>query len=548
MTMSDPKRLEPRSKEPAVFPTVPATAAERIKPFPWSVDLGTFVVGSSHPQVLVEPDAPMGAHADAIVSRIPLLDAVSHPAGTGILEDAQARARRMADAFSATSPAQKTSRPIAIRFAPELPGRHQAEINVLLRWSDGLMDLRSMRVYANARHIDAAPANPIEQEQPGPVWDQEQKKPPTANLEGVREPHKADLSDAEQSAFNHATTIADSQRDALATAQDNANAYDYKEPSQPAWFIAAEIALVATVGGVAGLAARFAAQRLAGKLSKLTTEATKDQVNRHKHVEALISDTVKDGLKHAVRSPLVKAAFESESKEKSPNGAIEFFARQRAAVTNLAAANRKFIQAQRRQLQHELASFPETAVAKMEAIAEALEASTTEAGNLQQMHSEHAWVSLLAKSGHKTSEVEVNGTKRKTTKLAGVFHSNSGVLMIHASIVNGVVVGVSGAELNGVSGTIAERLRTQDLSRAPIPLLVKASGNGGITFITRDETGRVRVTSRNIEDEKQVIHPAEQIIAAVLARSLAGWGVRSVKTDDATKYGEKGEGGDSHAR
>jgi hypothetical protein len=543
--MPDPKRLEPESssKAPPVFPTAPATANERIRAFPWSVDIGTFVVGSSHPSVLVVPDAPAGQHADAIVSRQPMLDAVSRPEGQGVLDDARARAQQMADAFSSTSPAQRTSDPIAIRFAPQSRGRHQAEVDVLLRWSDGLMDLRKIRVFANARRIDDAPAKPIEQVQPGPVANE--AKLPTADLEGVSKVHENALGHAKEDAQVARQLLGDEQKRGLGLAEKHALSYQQLPPPKTWWSNIAEIALAAAVGGIAGLAARVAAAKLAGTVTSVAARFVKDGVQAKQYAEVLVADTVKDGLKQAARSAGVKGAFTeaaavvtpaaTDGKRESPNPATSFFEMQQKALNALNAANGYFVNREHERLQHVLRTDPVAAIARMVTLEQAMLGATEHAAEIQKTHAQHHWVSLVARGSHGASDVTVHGERRKTTKLGG-FELGAGLLRIHADVDGaGMPTNVRSARIDGISQEIADELLEQNLSRVPIPLMIE-KGRG--EFITRDEAGRVRVVvSRWTADmEPQRIHAAEQFVDGLLARSLRAWGLDRIKTDDTTDY------------
>jgi hypothetical protein len=99
---------------------------------------------------------------------------------------------------------------------------------------------------------------------------------------------------------------------------------------------------------------------------------------------------------------------------------------------------------------------------------------------------------------------------------------------------------VHGARVEGVSREVVERLLDADLANARIPMRITLNGVG---HITRDEAGRIRYSGfvpldadmTSIEDELSQIRGAQRIADEVLSRSLKGWGVASIETDDASK-------------
>ena len=126
----------------------------------------------------------------------------------------------------------------------------------------------------------------------------------------------------------------------------------------------------------------------------------------------------------------------------------------------------------------------------------------------------------------------MNGEQRDTTKLNWATGATRGVLRIRAKI-DGHVVTVTSASMDGVSQEIGDRLRTQDLRALPIPIVILATGDGGTSFVTRDEVGRVRISGRP-DHEAQHHRDRQELCDRVLAKTLDGWGVKHVVTDDAT--------------
>ncbi len=122
---------------------------------------------------------------------------------------------------------------------------------------------------------------------------------------------------------------------------------------------------------------------------------------------------------------------------------------------------------------------------------------------------------------------------------------------------------VVSARMNGVSAEIAGRMLNTPLRDFPVPVrFVLDATDAKPTIITRDETGRVRITgdlvyflkfsSNNLDrkalrkmeaapkrdgfvlEESEAIAGATSVVERILSRPLTDWGVSTIAHDDAT--------------
>jgi hypothetical protein len=508
------------------------TPAQRIAAFPTKRELGEQIVDSAHEFELVRPriTAREKLPATAIVSIAPAEIARSRPAD-GELQDRLSEQRRM-QAFSpvAVSHEVRGDESIPLKFWPRFGGDHEADVNVLLRWSDDVVDQRTIRVHGRARRLNDAPETPLG-ETSGKRGIESEPQLPTADLSNVREIHKTGLSNAYELAKVAVGGLARAQLAGLTTALKEADSYERKPPKATWWDTLAEFAITAAIGSVANVASKAVGAWLAPKLAKLEPlTGLQKRGDFSKYTDAAVTDGVKDALKLAGKKALIAGPKGTGG---SSNGMIAFFETQQKALNALIGTNEAYVVREHERLQHLLVEDPERAIAIMSSLEHGFGPETQgSATNAQTLHSVAQWISVCGRSENGSEAARVNGEQRGTTKLNWATGATRGVLRIRAKI-DGHVVSVTSASMDGVSQEIGDRMRTQDLSTLPIPIVILATGGGGTSFITRDEVGRVRVSGRP-DHEAQNHRDSQELCDRVLAKTLDVWGVKHVVTDDAT--------------
>ncbi|HEU0036390.1 MAG TPA: hypothetical protein VFQ53_37515 [Kofleriaceae bacterium] len=527
----------------------------RVAPFPARIDLGEHIVGSCHELTLLIPRAV--EHATVLVSPRPAAHEECGPAENVIEAAVKQRSQGVAsahraEAFSPVAPFHMTTAPVPIRFWPSFAGVHETDVTLVLRWPDGTLDTRVVRVHAKARRLNDAPSNAsltgdelAEARDPTTEPDLA-----TADTERVRSLHKNELDRAYEEAKTEAIGLAGAQKNGLETARDNAESYQRKPKEGTAIDRFAELAISMAISGIAGLAARAAADALGPKLAMpvVADANTPNAPRTGRYSEVMVSDAVKEGLKGAAKLAM---AAKPSNKDHSSDPFIEFFARQRTIVNNLSLHNLEFVDREHVRLQHVLLKSPQVAIASMQAIKHGLQAlvvspdpaesAAGHAQTIQQEESERQWVSLVAQSAHGSDEVMAGGRTMRATHLDRAPGSSDGLLTIHAvpsDVTPGIVRSVVRATMTGISQEVCDGLHETDLQRAMLPLkIILVDGAGKPTAqITRDEVGRVRRVAFAELDEVQWHRDAESIVQHVCSRTLKAWGVAAIESDDTTAY------------
>lgn len=487
-------------------------AGSRIAPFPKTVDLGEQIVGSSHEFEVATPYA--SEHALAVLVSAPIR--AGDPAPNGPLH---VSAEQRAEAFTPIGAPERTTAPIRVRFSPTFSGLFQADLKILLKWDDGAIDHRVVRIHARARQLTEAPADAIHQPRNTTAYDGSEI--PTADLTGVAAVPKLALENLANKTKTLAAGLAAQQENGRDTAEKNVGSYKYAPPPPSLFDVAAEIALGFAVGGIASRIGILVATELVSLVPRGLA---------NNHVTAL-AGVIEDGLKNAARAPGVTSEFKSNAV--SSNGQILFFAKLQRALSKLATQNGLFVDSQNERLQHLLRAEPELAIATMKSLRASIEAIKDPA-ELQQNAAEQQWVSMVARSANGTSSVDVNGDAHETTKLNRTnLIPTAGILTIRVAVPATRLsepTTVDDATINGVSQSLAEHLRAADLARTAIPILIVATSSKGTSLVTRDEVGRVRMFSA-AERERDEHQDAQRFVDKVLSKSLERWGVKYIETD-----------------
>ncbi|MBV8762987.1 MAG: hypothetical protein JO257_37220, partial [Deltaproteobacteria bacterium] len=189
---------------------------------------------------------------------------------------------------------------------------------------------------------------------------------------------------------------------------------------------------------------------------------------------------------------------------------------------------------------------PDDATSVLEAIRSSLDASFETAMRQQSQATASQFAAFKARLALGSEEVEISGAPRTVTKLDGARRfvglrapsTIGGVLELRVDVSHDAPM-VVGARINGVAKAVTARLLDVDLAARGVPVRIVLGNDYGV--ITRDEVGRVRYSgylpldrdSREGMNEVQQLRGAEHICTVVLSRSLRGWGLDTVETDDA---------------
>ncbi|MBA3461693.1 MAG: hypothetical protein H0T46_17145 [Deltaproteobacteria bacterium] len=532
----------------------PFEAPHRIPPFASTVDVGEQVVGSDH---LFEIGMPTMLDNFRGTGRVV---GSSHEIGAGPLAYSPliAAAPPAADAFSAETGANGTpleidafmAAPIRCRFRPLSAGSFRSQINIQILWSDGGRTNRSVLVTGRARNLEDVP-NPSQVDPSRAAVPSDAPDAPTT----VASPDES-FATATRRAGDNAEGLANAQRDGVNTAEKEAESFKEEIPEGPWWGELAAFAISMGVAGVAAVVAKAFATKSLAWTKGITDKDGKADLQKTALFIATV-DTLKEGIKNG--NKLATAAAMKPRKPKTPtqspgggqfssNSGIDFWAAQRNMLTTIAADNRELVTHAFARLEK---APPDDARLGMQAIADGLASARGGSGITlaQQLASETQWVAGIARGSKGESTAKNDHGEVATTNLDKFEHK------LHFEKVNGVLrlqvslpdlsrpadAAVNSASITGISQEIADRLRDNPLGRLPIPIVLQVTTKQGEKTFTRDEAGRIRVDQNFFDDpstEPQQIQDATRLFAHVLSKSLSGWGLPEIHTDDASKRGD----------
>ena len=439
-----------------------------------------------------------------------------------------------------------TPRPLRAIFRPQVPGTYRSEMMFRVMWQDGNYSEHPVVVRGKARTLDDVPTDarmdPMDPATSARDDPQLKKAPPLA----------ADVTSidaAADSARDSVDAIADAQKDGVTLAEREAMSFVETPPDPSILAILADVAISMGLAGVAGVLARGAARHLVGR--KITDPAVL------KDSKSLLgaTDALKEGIKGLSKATVIPTFAKPRNVDpKSPpatgqfssNSAIDFWAHQRSIISTLKTGFKKEVG----QARHAAKSMPpQMGLFFMQALARSFHESGNngEIVRAQALASEVQWISGIAQStvGATIAHDPVNGDMM-TSDLSWLrtyptFALRDGVVRIGVDADPVGVRAVRNAKLKGISQEIADRIWRTPLAHVPIPVVLEVHDGAKVTRITRDEAGRIRVQSEELlpgeqatESEPSMIAEATQIVAAVLSRSIADWGVQELETNDAT--------------
>lgn len=552
----------------------PAAAHGRLEDIP-PVDIGEQVIGSVHEFEVMAPRN------------------LSNVAAVGKASVHGALGMTVAWPNSALIPSVPGS-PLKITFAPVAPGVHNATLTVVVQWTDGHIETRSVAVMARARALTMAPhdAKTI-----GPAVN---GQPTRASSNAPAAAVMTDGLAAHDKVFNATLALANEQREGVSVIEREAAKFKPPTPERTLWQELVELAVSIGMGAVASVVGKYVAGKVSGLLASSVADqalvdsgkasiaaaeaqiapeiaytATEIATQQKAVVAAKVSNYAAEGalkmskwveseiapqFSGAVAKAFTQAATvwrgpqpigESNNEERktapSPTSAdeeIAFFSEQRSGITfiskiatdNLSEVVTDFMK-----------DDPKRAPVLIKAVSEGIEMALPEAQEKQKTATAQQFMAYMARSrlGEETATTQAGPTT--VTKLdqqrahKGIEASGlaAGVLEIeitrdHAS----GAVNVSGARVNGISHLVAERLKGVPLAGSGVP--IRLSLHGGLTIITLDEAGRARLGGSSLQfdgpqSEVQQIREAERIAHVVLSKTLAQWGLERIQTNDASQ-------------
>lgn len=486
------------------------------------------------------------------------------------------------------------SGPLRFTFSPVAPGVHHGNLTLVIQWTDGHVETRSVPVTARARALTAAPHDAKATRPADDV--QSPRLASTAAPAAVM----TDGLKAHDKLFNASTALANEQREGVSVIEKEAAKFKPPTPERTLWQELVELAVSIGMGAVASVVGKYVAGKVSGLLAssvanqglvdsgkasiaaaeaqispEIAYSATEIATQQRAVVAAKVANYAAEGalktskwaeseiganFSGAVAKAFTQAATvwrgpqpignsTTEERKTTPSPTsndeeIAFFSDQRSAITaisQLAADNLTDV------VTDFMKDDPQRAPVLIQAVSEGIQEALPAAKEKQATATAQQFMAYMARSrlGEESATTQAGPTT--VTKLdqqrahKGIEASAlaAGVLEIEVTRdQSSGAVNVSGARVNGISHLVAERLKDVPLAGSGVP--VRLSLHGGLTIITLDEAGRARIGGSSLQfegpqSEVQQIREAERIARVVLSKTLAQWGLERIQTNDASQ-------------
>jgi hypothetical protein len=479
--------------------------------------------------------------------------------------------------------------PLRVTYAPTSAGVQRSTLTLVMKWEDGHVEQRTIQVVAQARSLNDLTASEVairqaNREQPKPAVEQ---KAPDRNIgyNGTE-------------SWNNVTAaylqLMGEQRGGIDLVERESQKFKPKPAERSAWEDIAELAFQLGTGAIGGLVAKFVASRVskalvdAERLAKVAKdgeagiaaaekvalaakgspvdsrladqEVIAKKVDNYANKTAAAHAAFAEGEVSSLTSAAVSKVFSSVASEirglsasgagaatapASADAVLAFFSEQFSMNRALERTGRERLNAV---IAEQGKRHPDIAPQIMTGIAHGFDdAVDAQAKQKQAAITSAQFMTYLARTSLGTETIDTpHGSEVVTDMSLQRSHGDSvlepaplsaGVLEIACDYQYGGNVRVYDARANQVSHLIVNRLLDQHLAHSGIP--IRVSIHGGLTMITRDEAGRVRVKGLPMVGppyrEEQRIQEAERILHIVFSKTLKDWGVAQIHTNDASQ-------------
>ncbi len=551
------------SQKPAPATAAPAPAAPRLLTrVPSELNYGEHVIGSTHSDTF---HTPYNLSPAPVVARFTLTGDdgfyLTSPPSITLLPSNQLD-QHDSEALDAASP--------KIVFRPAKSGSFHAVLAVTL---DGSNETQTVALHGRARSLDEAPSHeqtPAERaaeateharfaaasEANAKAMERDAKKGSVA--------YDDDFNKAMISAGNSAKSLAASQKAGLDIVDKEVAAYQkaVAKADRSVWWDIAELALTMATAGLAAHIAKNLLPKLLGTIVETTEElpipglpTMTTSAFAPAKLGEFWTDGIKEGLKMAGKAaikeilpksgtPATRGTGSAHQQQHSTNPTIDFFAEQADILKNQGENNDTMVLDQATQLRPLRRAHPEAATNVMKTTATTFVEAADTAEQAQANAVTSQWATFVARmklGGDQVATGQDPDAKLSAVRTGslrphhfqGVVPPVDGVLDVYVENNGHTAARLTRAKLFGVSQSFADRIANLSLANAKMPIrLIINPGDGVPTIATRDEAGRVRITSDG--NEPDAIDGATMLFEQSLNDSLAAREI-SIETDDANK-------------
>ena len=538
-------RKDPAKKtKPPETSVMEPRSGVRLSPHPPTFDLGEHVIGSVHRHTL-DPAVNLDPNGRDMTVQVLLV-------GDGMKDEGHGEFQVVHALNAGLSAGGPRALPISFTFAPTRPGTYTGIATIKAHWPDGLSEEHTVHITARARKLEDPPEQVRQAEAKEREKDERNKKTAEAHhkLDDAmvaenathEEPYKQNawdaLKDHADAAGAHVVSIANRQRTAILAVQGEAFSFvPVAEHESEVWRILGKLALQIGVAGIAAVVGASLGPALAAYVGLLEGgEKVVDKVAEG--LTAAVEDGIKLGVDAAYEVGTSMARPGTTSSNDPKRYATAFFTAQHESVNNLFDSNMKQLQDRHVALRALLRKAPDAAPQIMAMITRAFGVAVTSTPHAQTQATRTAWIDYVAQTRLGAEHGATNTEKAHEHETHGLQPNSEpmdGMLDLFVEVSGDNVV-VRRARVFGVARPVLAALSDTDLTKGEFPIRILLHDGGGV--ITRDEHGVIRASGWRREfgegsgREAQLIARAEQIAARVCGRTLKGWGISSIETND----------------
>ena len=427
---------------------------------------------------------------------------------------------------------------IEVQFSPSQVGAFNGVLLFNGRWADGVKVSHPIALHGKARRWTDVPVDREARVEPQIVPKSDSKQDAAARAVAAAAPVSVGTLANVTNANIAASALARYQEKGLdKVAKAEIGSYERAKPDAPWWSVLAEMAISMATAGIANSLGKVMESQLEARLVAIVADA-----EFRKTLVTGGTNFLKEGVKAAGKRA---AALTSGGSKQSTNAKVAFFAQQEDALIALEVENARMIPDLLKRLAPYEIEHPGITDQSLSAVTLGFNALSSVASTTQVEATELQWVAGIARAKLPSEDL---GEGNIVTVGRGPHWRDDGVIEIDVtttiahdnhSDIPADSAHPTGARINGISQSVADRLWGLSLAREKIPMIFHVSGPGYHMEVRRDEAGRIMpslvslgvMTTREPMSERS----ARAVVDAVLSKPLSAWNVPQIKTDDSVK-------------
>lgn len=438
---------------------------------------------------------------------------------------------------------------IRVTFAPSSTGTVHGELEISVAWADGHLEKQIIALTGSGYPIDRLPnwpdtASSTTSPSVLPV------SPAGSVRPGVEDAkYNAALDFELKEASVEFSQVISAMRRGMQHTKDTSQGFRAAREDDSIWISLAKFALTMGMSAVVTPISGFIAKRFLDvvEFDLMQVEGVFADPDTVKAASKLLEKPIK-ALGDAALNSTIRGARKPGQGGRT-DAVASFFEGQSAAIDEFGAQNTHGLHRIWAELLVLAETQPKVATAAMRGLGAAFKLQADDASEAQKVASASAWTTFKARDALGAETVVTDHGQREVTNMTAAREwtghglrapeGRDGLLEVQVAIREGRTH-VTGARIDGIAQPLAEMLLRLDLRTAQIPLRINV--NEGGAFLTVDEVGRVRASGALVlfsddgvptAEEGRVHDGAQRAVDLVLSKTLAGWGISRILTNDA---------------